>query len=93
MNIYERVLKIHGATHQKVKAIEELGELIVALAKELNGIGSHESVIEEIADVENMIAQLRILFNSKQIDDIRTHKLKRLESRLDNAEEDFEEHG
>ena len=93
MNIYKRVLEVHGAAHQKVKAIEELGELIVALAKELNGIGSHESVCEEIADVENMIAQLKIMFDSNAIDDIRTHKLQRLESQLNNATEDFEEHG
>lgn len=55
-----QILRHYGMIHQKSKTIEELAELIVALQKDiLEGKESHSrAVLEEIADVHIMIAQL-----------------------------------
>lgn len=49
----------YGERHQCIKAIEELGELIQALAMYLNG--EDHNVEEEIADTEIMLHQLKII--------------------------------
>lgn len=55
-----QILSHYGMIHQKSKAIEELAELIVALQKDvIRGKEEHSrAVLEEIADVHIMIAQL-----------------------------------
>lgn len=55
-----QILNHYGLQHQKAKTIEELGELIVALQKDLlsGKDGLSQDVLEEIADVHIMIAQL-----------------------------------
>ena len=55
-----QILRHYGVVHQKAKTIEELGELIVALQKDLlsGKDGLSQDVLEEIADVHIMIAQL-----------------------------------
>lgn len=59
-NLSRQILQYYGLRHQKAKAIEELGELIVALQKDLlsGKDGLSQDVLEEIADVHIMIAQL-----------------------------------
>ena len=58
--VSKKILKHYGLQHQKAKAIEELGELIVALQKDLlaGTEGLSPEVLEEIADVHIMITQL-----------------------------------
>lgn len=56
MTTEEKILEIadyYGMEHQKRKSIEELAELIMALAEGIDG-----AVIEEIADVRIMLAQM-----------------------------------
>lgn len=54
-----RALRHYGESAQKLKAIEELNELSVALARDLNNCSRHSSeVIDEIADVKIMLEQL-----------------------------------
>lgn len=64
-DIYRRAVSYFGATKQKLKAIEEMAELIVELVKDLLGDGNPAKVIEELADVENMTAQLRSVRQEK----------------------------
>ena len=47
----------YGKEHQTIKAMEELAELIRALAK-----GDIENIKEEIADVRVMLEQLEYLY-------------------------------
>ena len=56
----KQILKHYGLRHQKAKTIEELGELIVALQKNLlsDQDGLSQDVLEEIADVHIMLTQL-----------------------------------
>ena len=59
-NLERQILQYYGLRHQKAKAIEELGELIVALQKDLlaGTEGLSPEVLEEIADVHIMITHL-----------------------------------
>ena len=60
LDLAKQILQHYGLSHQKAKAIEELGELIVALQKDLlsGKDGLSQDVLEEIADVHIMITQL-----------------------------------
>lgn len=84
--VIESSVRYYGAVNQQVKAIEELGELIVALSKYLNstGDGSTRSrqVIEEIADSAIMLSQLGLIFGSSDIDEMVDAKIQRLHTRL-----------
>ena len=55
-----QILRHYGAVHQKAKTIEELGELIVALQKDLltGKKGNSRAVLEEVADVKIMLMQI-----------------------------------
>jgi NTP pyrophosphatase (non-canonical NTP hydrolase) len=88
--IYERALNeaitLYGEPSQTINAIEEMAELTKELCKLhfKNGNGDH--IREEIADVEIMLSQLRIMFDVKHgegsIDDIKGEKIARLEKRI-----------
>ncbi len=86
----EIAIRVYGANAQIDVAIEEMAELTQALVKAKRYATDKDfdrfrgNVIEEIADVEIMLAQLRIIFGAqeKEIDDVKTFKLKRLADRL-----------
>ncbi len=71
-----RAIEKHGKLNQTIQAIQELGELIVALTK-----GDLDSILEEIADVEVMIEQLKYMYGSTST--IKTSKIKRLNERME----------
>lgn len=77
--ILKKAIAKFGMQRQTDKAIEELSELIRAIVRDDN-----DNILEEIADVEIMIAQLKIIFKFKQtkIDDIKKYKIERLEGIL-----------
>lgn len=90
--LYIKAINMWGRIAQINMAIEECGELIVALAKnyrDMNGSTVNE-VLDEMADVEIMIEQLKIMFNYMysndavdKFEDIKRRKLERLEKRLE----------
>ena len=61
--IYCDVIEHFGADAQKVKALEELSELQVELVRDLNGSGNIDAIIEETADVMNMMEQICIIYD------------------------------
>lgn len=81
-DIIAAAIRCNGTVKQIMKAIEELAELQRALARDLSGEavedGIPENVYEEIADVEIMLAQLRMIYDAGQIDDWKDSKLERL---------------
>jgi NTP pyrophosphatase (non-canonical NTP hydrolase) len=83
-SVIKKAILTYGENRQILKAVEELAELSAALLhyKERKDQASLHNVIEEIADVEIMTAQLRIIFNSTDIDIAKVKKLDRLEKRL-----------
>lgn len=60
---YEKYKKKYGNNAQMTKAVEEMAELIMAITKYQNGLADGQNIIEEIADVEIMTAQLKMMFN------------------------------
>lgn len=68
----------YGWASQRKKALEELAELIRALA-----LDDHENIVEEIADVEIMTAQLKHIMNcEKQVEEVKHYKINRQLSRI-----------
>ena len=87
-----RAVAVYGPRRQAIKALEELGELTQALCKWLGGDDPDTEralwhVSEEIADVEIMLAQLRIMMGSdNDVNAWTMLKISRLKDRLDAAE-------
>lgn len=77
--IYKAAVKHFGGANQVLKAIEELSELARALVQDEMGVPkANIHVEEEIADVEIMLNQLRLLYDPREIDDWKDSKLERL---------------
>lgn len=85
-----RAIRVYGEPAQVDMAIEEMSELTKALCKVKRAHGGPEtmaavsSVTEEIADVQIMLDQLRIIFGSDTSSDEEA-KLTRLAGRLEKA--------
>ena len=81
---YRQILDCFGNTMQCIVAIEEMSELQKALAKYLRGLQYHDyadilaDIREEIADVQIMLEQLKMIFDDEQtVEKIIDEKLQR----------------
>lgn len=59
--VYDCAIGHFGSDAQALKAIEELAEVIVEIAKWWNNIGDLEHMAEEAADATIMLEQLRLM--------------------------------
>ena len=76
---YMKVIEHFGAEAQKVKALEELSELQVELVRDLNGSGNIDAIIEETADVMNMMEQICIIYDIEDlVEQMKTIKMNRV---------------
>lgn len=85
--ILQSAIDWYGSTHQVDMAIEEMAELTQALCK-IKRAWSKETfvnVLEEIADVQIMLDQMRLIYG--QTAEIETAKLERLQRRIIDAQE------
>ena len=73
------MLAHYGLKAQKMKAIEELSELIQALAKD-----DINAIKEEVADVEVMLMQIKSGMHIETAE-IMNYKLNRQKARIENA--------
>lgn len=82
--ISKQALDHFGEINQLDKATEELGELIVALAKwRANRSAEHAiAVIDEIADATIVLDQLREIFGRWECGEQTKHKQERLAQKL-----------
>ena len=81
-SILTAAISHYGTGAQLLKAIEELGELIQALAK-----SDRDNIAEEMADVRIMLDQLEIMFgNGAEVREWELKKLKRLDERVHTAD-------
>ena len=88
--VYKAAINKWGKEIQVEIAIEEMAELIKAIQKIKRGAKGNttewfsliHNVCEEIADVEIMIEQMKIIYPLSIIEDFKEAKLKRLEERL-----------
>lgn len=84
--VLQRALDTYGSALQIVVMMEEMSELQKELCKDLRGRGSFEHIAEEIADVEIMLEQMKMLFGcTDDVRDWRRRKVERLKERLDDA--------
>lgn len=66
--LYQEAKELFGYKLQLVVLMEELAELQKEIAKILRGELDHSDLIAELADVEIMIEQLKLLYNIKDTD-------------------------
>lgn len=81
--IYERALDRWGIRAQTMMAFEEMSELQKEICKNWRGADNADQIAEEIADVEIVLAQLKMIYGIA--DDVRRYresKLARLAKRL-----------
>ena len=84
--VLQRALDTYGSTLQIAMVFEEMSELQKELCKYLRGKCSPASIAEEIADVEIMIEQMKMLFCcAEDVRSVRRRKVERLKERLDNG--------
>ena len=88
MDIYYRALKTWGKNPQMLQVIEEMSELMKEILKNVNrGKDNISEIIEETADVEIMLEQLKCCYNIKQeVEDYKKQKLLKIAKRLDEWE-------
>lgn len=79
----KKVIESFGEESQRKKAIEECAELAAELAKEINGKGSVDKVIDEIADVLIMSQQLKLMYGKTKVDKRIRFKIARLKERVE----------
>ena len=85
--LIEQARSKFGEKNQVIKAIEEMSELQKELCKVVLTpnltIKPTDEVIDELADVEIMCAQLRHIFGiSEQVDERKIFKIERLKQRI-----------
>lgn len=88
MNKYEKLyckaMVKFGAANQLVIAVEELSELQKEVTKFIRKNGNKANLTEEIADVEIMLEQIKMIcsVNQKEVEEYKDMKIKRLEETL-----------
>jgi len=80
-DIFNVAIKVYGEVNQENMAIEECAELIQAINKKHRGM--KHNIPEEIADVEIMLEQLKIInCCNGEVEIIRKEKVERLYDNL-----------
>ena len=80
---YAEAVRTYGKQSQLVMAMEEMSELTKELSKNLRGANNSKALAEEIADVEIMLEQLKLMFSIRdEVTQQRTVKLQRLDNRI-----------
>lgn len=64
-NLYKQAVDAFGTPAQIIVAIEECSELIKELSKTLRQKCDIDNISEEMADVQIMLEQLKIIFNNE----------------------------
>lgn len=81
--LYKKLLEDYGYA-QVIVAIEELSELQKELCKALRYKLNEINLIEEIADVEIMLEQMKLYYeiDEEQLEKVKQYKLERTKQRL-----------
>lgn len=85
-SILKKAITTWGAGAQMIMVCEEMSELQKELCKNLRGSDNKMAIAEEIADVEIMLDQMKILFGiHRNVAVCRSQKIERLAGRLEAA--------
>lgn len=81
--ILKAYIKKYGCDSQCKMAIEEMSELMKEICKGFRGEENVEAISEEMADVEIMLDQMKIMYgNAKKVDAYRKMKIERMVERF-----------
>lgn len=81
--VIHNALHCFGAEKQKIKCIEEMSELTKELCKDCIGQGNNFHVAEEIADVEILLAQMKVYYTcDSTVEMFKRKKLEQLAEKL-----------
>ena len=81
--IMRQAIRTYGAQAQEMVLLEEMSELQKEICKYWRGRDNLAEIAEEIADVEIMLEQMKMIFQcADTVSLYRIQKLKRLERRL-----------
>jgi NTP pyrophosphatase (non-canonical NTP hydrolase) len=87
LKVFNQAIDKFGRNNQMDMAVEECAELIKAINKYKRKPSGYtaDDILDEIADVEIMCQQLRIMFDNRhtRVDDIKKKKIIRLQSRIE----------
>ena len=88
IEIIKYAIQKNGKAMQTVVAIEEMSELQKELSKFIRGKGNRDNLIEEVADVLVMIAQIQLMYYipDNEVERIMHLKLNRLKERMEQNE-------
>lgn len=76
---YNEAVRTYGKQSRLIIAMEEMAELTKELSKNFRGEHNIAAISEEMADVEIMLEQLKVIFrNRAEVDRMRCAKLDRL---------------
>lgn len=83
-SIEQRVVEKFGKEKQTIIAMEEMAELTKELSKSLRGADNRQQILEEVADVEICLSEIRLMHNIQlnELAAMMDEKLKRTEERL-----------
>lgn len=71
---------------QVMKTVEEVGEFLAELGRALNGADNREKLVEETADVYNMLDQLCYMFGiGEEVQSMAEEKMKRTIKRMEDG--------
>lgn len=80
---YSAAVKTYDRTSRLMLAVEEMSELSKELSKNYRGADNISAISEEMADVEIMLEQLKLIFNNRaEVDTAKSDKLRRLSETL-----------
>lgn len=83
---YSVAVETYDRTSRLMLAVEEMSELSKELSKNYRGEDNISAISEEMADVEIMLEQLKIIFrNRSEVDTVKAEKLCRLSDNLVNG--------
>lgn len=81
--VFQTAIEQYGTFAQTLMLLEEMSELQKEICKSWRGKDNREQIAEEIADVEIMLAQVKMIFNvAEDAEKWRNAKVKRLWERL-----------
>ena len=88
LKVLKAIIKQNGIKYQSMIAIEECSELIKELTKFMRGNKNRMKLLEEIADVEICLSELKLYFkNITEVEIMKSYKLNRLKLFYINKEE------
>lgn len=84
--VCKRAVSTWGKYRQLTVCMEEMAELTKELSKNIRGQDNDLGIAEEVADVEIMLEQLKIIFDIRtDVENVKNEKLIRLDRRIQEA--------